>query len=139
MCSLLGTLLIPRSLEAEDRQSLEHDAGFRVLAKGEASFRAALRQCVEHATGNHIGPRTVFGKLYDALDDYLSEEQFDLFRNALRDSVLESWPFAAGETVLGKVTPKRILHSPTSAAQEIGVTAGLLEKVSGRGRGVTGT
>lgn len=128
MCSLLGAILIPRSSNAEDRQALEHAAGFSALAKGEASFRAALKQCVEQATGYHIGPRTVFGKLYDALDDYLGEDQFDLFRNALRDRVLASWPIGAGETVLGQVIPKRILHSSTTAAKDIGVTPGLVEK-----------
>lgn len=128
MCSLLGTMLVSRSSEVASHPSIERDAGFRVLAKGEAAFRYALDKLVERANGNNIGPRSVFGKLYDALDDYLSEGQFDPFRNALRECIKRSWPLASGETVLGQVIPERLLHSPASAAKEIGVTAGLVEK-----------
>lgn len=91
-------------------------------------MRFALKRLVERATGNHIAPHRTFGKLYDALGDYLTDEAFTPFRNILRDCILETWPIATGELVLGEALRDRMLHTPTTAAQEAGLSVGLVEQ-----------
>lgn len=65
--------------------------------------------------------RGAFGKLYDALAKYLTDDGFDPFRQILRDCILETWPFAAGEVVWGEVVQTRLLPPPTTAANETGL------------------
>jgi len=125
-------LLQHRSPEVSrsDRQEAEAQAaGFAVLSQGEAAFRQALRDLARSSGGTQIAPRQTFGKLYVALDDYLTDSAFDPFRTMLRDCILETWPVAAGERVLGEVLPARRLHNPRTAANEIGVSTKLVEQI----------
>lgn len=45
------------------------------------------------------------------------------------DCIVETWPIATGENVLGEALPVRRLHSPTTAAKEAGVTPRLIEQI----------
>lgn len=128
MCSLLGSILTPRASGGVDEICAAQQEGFAVLSEGSASYRDALLHVAMRSGGGQFAPRRVFGKLYDALGDYLDDNQFDLFRNILRDCIMDTWPLAAGDLVLGQAVPRRTLHSPTTAAREIGVTVGLVEK-----------
>ncbi|TNJ46307.1 TniQ family protein, partial [Phaeobacter sp. B1627] len=131
--ALFGMALLQhRSPEASrgDRQVAEaHAAGFAALSQGEATFRQALRDLARSSGGRQVAPRQTFGKLYVALDDYLTDAAFDPFRTMLRDCILETWPIAAGERVLGEVLPARRLHTPRTAANEIGVSTKLVEQI----------
>ena len=107
ICAFFGMALLQhRSPEASigDRREAEAQAaGFAVLSQGEAAFRQALWDLARSSGGTQIAPRQTFGKLYVALDDYLTDAAFDPFRTMLRDCILETWPVAAGERVLGEV------------------------------------
>lgn len=133
ICELFGSALLQHRLSGGDRGgTLEAEAratGFAVLSQGERAFRQALRDLARSSTGTQIAPRQAFGKLYDALDDYLTDAAFDPFRTLLRDCIFETWPIAAGETILGEALPARRLHSPTTAAKEAGVTPRLVEQI----------
>jgi hypothetical protein len=60
--------------------------------------------------------------MYTALSrDYLREPGFALFGRILRECVLDHWPVAPGETLIGEVVAERRLHSVATAAQEAGV------------------
>jgi hypothetical protein len=52
---------------------------------------------------------------------YADELAFAPFRTLLREQILEVWPIAAGEMLLGKVIQKQKLHSVPQAARDIGV------------------
>jgi hypothetical protein len=133
ICALFGTALLqhrPPETSRGDRQEAEAQAaGFAVLSQGEAAFREALRDLARSSGGTQIAPRQTFGKLYVALDDYLTDAAFDPFRTMLRECILETWPVAAGERVLGEVLPARRLHNPSTAATEIGVSKKLVEQI----------
>lgn len=128
MCSLLGATLSSGSSKSNGDRSTAHQTGFAVLAEGEESLRTALQQQADSAGGAHVAPHQTFGKLYAALGDYLADIQFTPFRTILRECILETWPIAAGDVVLGETVPERILHTPTTAAKETGLGTRLVEQ-----------
>jgi len=123
LCRLLGQALLKDNTAEDDSASGGiHAAGFNVAVRGEAAIRDALDQIAAMATGAWDEPQKAFGPLYSRLNrDYLKEPGFDAFREILRDCILENWPLAAGEMVLGKPLPERRFHSLITAARETGI------------------
>lgn len=129
ICRLLGHALLKEDAYEDDEVSdRTHAAGFDAAVGGEEAIRTALDHLAARATGALDEAGKAFGPLYKCLSrDYLSEPGFDLFRKILRECILEHWPIAGGETVLGEILPHRRLHSLTTAAQETGTGANVLE------------
>ena len=129
LCRLLGQALLKDNTPEDDSASGGiHAAGFNVAVRGEAAIRDALDQIAAMANGAWDEPQKAFGPLYGRLNrDYLKEPGFDAFREILRDCILENWPLAAGEIVLGKPLPERRFHSLITAARETGVGPRVLE------------
>lgn len=128
ICSLLGGVLTQNTSTKPHADGDTHHAGFAVLSQGQEALRTALKHHAERSSGKVVALRGTFGKLYDALSNYLTDEQFTPFKRILRECILETWPIAAGEMVLGEILPARILHTPATAAQEIGVGVSLVEQ-----------
>jgi hypothetical protein len=106
-----------------------HAAGFDVAVQGVAAIRAALDQLAATTTGALDEQSKAFGPLYGQLArDHLNEPAFDLFRDILRECILNHWPRAAGDDVLGQVLTERRLHSLVTAEAETGIGAKLLEQ-----------
>jgi hypothetical protein len=129
-CRLLGQAVL-RGEEREDGQSRDgvHAAGFDVARHGEAVLREALDRIAASATGHLDEPNKAFGPLYPGLNrDYAGEKGFARYTAILRACILDHWPIAAGETVLGEVVPERHLHSLVTASREIGVGVGVIEQ-----------
>lgn len=129
-CRLLGVALRPAHLREEDRaDGADHAAGFDVARRGETAIRAALDRIAAAATGHLDTPGKIFGPLYLCLArDYLLEPGFALFGRILRDCILDHWPIAPGETLIGEVVAERRLHSVATAAREAGVGVEVLEQ-----------
>ncbi|OSQ63862.1 hypothetical protein MCRY_03850 [Marivita cryptomonadis] len=129
LCRLLGLALLKEdTLEDDQVSDRAHAAGFDVAVAGEAAIRAALEHMAARATGALDEAGKAFGPLYSRLNrDYLNDPGFDPFRNILRECVLENWPIAPGEMVLGQVVSERRLYSVTTAATEIGIGTKVLE------------
>ena len=69
-------------------------------------------------------PAKAFGPMYTGLSrDNLTEDGFAPYRRILRECVLDHWPIAPGDVLLGEVVAERRLHSLVTAAKEIGVGA----------------
>lgn len=89
-----------------------------------------LNALVAAASGAGDGPKKAFGALHPMLNrDYADAEEFEEFRNVMRACILDNWPHAAGDIVLGRVVKERRLHSVASAAKEVGVWEELLDRV----------
>jgi hypothetical protein len=129
LCRMLGQALLQQDAPEDDSVSGSiHAAGFDVVVAGEAAIRAALDQIAANATGALDEPGKAFGPLYIRLNrDYLQDQGFDPFRQILRDCILDHWPLAPGEVVLGEALPQRRLHSLRTAAVETGIGAKVLE------------
>jgi hypothetical protein len=132
-CRLLGKELLrldpPSSLDAITQRRSAQARGFDVARQGEVAIRDALDALAAFADGAQDGPKKAFGGLYSNLSkDYLDEEAFALFRGLLRDCILDIWPVAAGENLLGVVQTERNLHSIRSAAAETGIGTFLLDQ-----------
>ena len=106
-----------------------HAAGFEVAARGAEAIRAELDHLAAGAIQPGQQPKSAFGGLYLALSGlYPDDPDFAGFRKLLRDCILDYWPFAAGEVVLGEPVVVRRKHSISSAAEEIGVGAKLVRQ-----------
>jgi hypothetical protein len=129
-CRLLGHALRPAHLRGEDRANgADHAAGFDVARHGEAAIRAALDRVAAAATGHLDAPNKVFGPMYGCLArDFLHEPGFAVFGRMLRDVILDHWPIAPGETLIGEVVAERRLHSLTTAAEEARVGVEVIEQ-----------
>lgn len=129
ICRLLGQGLLKEDAREDDLVSDRiHAAGFDAAVAGEGAFRTALDHLAARATGALDEASKAFGPLYSRLNrDYLNDPGFDPFRDILRECILENWPIAPAEMVLGQVVPERRLHSVTTAAKEIGIGTKVLE------------
>ena len=127
-CRLLGLALLgERASDARIAGHPVHATGFEVASQGEAAIREALDRMVEAAPGHLSEPNDAFGALYTGLcHDYPKEDGFTPYAAILRDSILDHWPIAPGEVVLGTVVNERRLHSLVTAARETGVGASVL-------------
>ncbi|NYS26866.1 TniQ family protein [Rhodobacteraceae bacterium 2376] len=129
LCRLLGQAMLKVSSPGEEYASgRAHAAGFDIVVDGAVEIRAALDRIATDATGALDEPGRAFGPLYTKLNrDYLDEPGFDPFRSILRGCILDNWPIAAGEVVLGEVVPQRRLHSLRTASLEAGIGVRALE------------
>ena len=124
-CRLLGQALLREDRTGEDGpHGAVHAAGFDVARHGEADIREALDRLAASAAGPLDEPAKAFGSLYSGLArDYSGEDGFDPYRRILRECVLDHWPIAPWDVLLGEVVAERRLHSLVSASKEIGVGA----------------
>ena len=124
-CRLLGQALLREDGTGEGGpHGAVHAAGFDVARRGEADIREALDRIAASAAGPLDEPAKAFGPMYTGLSrDNLSEDGFAPYRRILRECVLDHWPIAPGDVLLGEVVAERRLHSLVSASKEIGVGA----------------
>jgi hypothetical protein len=132
-CKLLGTELqhLPGSPSANGVavDTPAHDVGFDVARHGEARVRGALNALAARAVGHNDEPNKAFGQIYlDLSQAHLNKADFAPFRKILRDCIVDIWPVAAGEDVLGFIQKERQLHSLSTAARQTGIGADLLEQ-----------
>jgi hypothetical protein len=123
---LLGVELVRTGL-ANDWAELPPDraaqaAGFDAANRGEAGIKDALKRLAALEPAGTSTPNKAFGQLYrDMARAYLAEESFAVFRGILREVILETWPIASGEDVLGELLEERRLYSINAAAQDAGI------------------
>ena len=124
-CRLLGQALLREDqTEVDGPHGDVHAAGFAVARHGEAVIREALDRLAASASGPLDAPAKAFGSLYSGLArDYSGEDGFDPYRRILRECVLDHWPIAPWDVLLGEVVAERRLHSLVSASKETGVGA----------------
>lgn len=125
-CRLLGTELMRLDGQVLDdpisKLRAAHATGFAVAQERQAAIRNALVRLAADADGALDEPRKAFGDLYyDLRYIYQDDDSFATFKELLRSCILEVWPVAAGEDVLGQVLERRRLHSVLTAAAVIRV------------------
>lgn len=107
------------------RQSI--DRGFRVVSRGELAITETLQDMTRYATKGGHKAKHVYGMFYESLSrDLLNEPEYEPFRRLLRDVILETWPIAPGEEMLGEEVRERRLHSVRTASYEIQTKTGPL-------------
>ena len=132
-CRLLGAELLRLEGSPDDDGALKTRAaqakGFAVAQQSESAIADALESLAAYADGQNDEPKKAFGRLYSDLNTlYLEKQAFAPFRRLLRDCIVSTWPFGAGETVLGFTQHERKLHSVHSASRETGIGPFLLEQ-----------
>jgi len=122
-CRYLGMARLGASRNhSELRPGAFHASGFEIAAQGELAIRAELDRLAARATQPAQQAKAAFGRLYNALSrQYVNDTGFAAFRGILRDCILDHWPHAEGEVLLGEPLTTRRKHSISSAAEEIGV------------------
>jgi hypothetical protein len=104
-----------------------HARGFDVARYGDFAIKDALDHVAAAAIGPLDEPKKAFGALYMGLREYANEDGFAPYKAILRTCILDHWPIAPGEVVLGEVVSERRLHSLVTASKEIGVGAAVIE------------
>lgn len=95
-----------RSLRS-DQQWWPADVGFRLCSGGEEALRAALID-LQHLMGQpEEGPRKIFGGLHDLLAVDPCPEELLPFRDILQRHILQTWPLATGDEVVGEPVLRR--------------------------------
>lgn len=128
-CGLLGrAILKDEPLEQDRPTGLFHAIGFDAAVESPSSLRRVLDQIAAKTIGHQGEPHKAFGLLYSRMSErYVNDPAFDRFSHIMRDCIIDHWPVATGEIVLGEVLPERKFHSLTSAARETGVGEKVLE------------
>lgn len=122
-CRYLGMARLGQgSGRDQERAGAFHAAGFEIAAQGAPAIRAEFDRLAARATGPGQQAKTAFGDLYFAFRRlYADDPDFAEFRSILRECILDHWPYAPGEVLLGAPVLVRRKHSIISAAEEIGV------------------
>jgi hypothetical protein len=71
--------------------------------------------------GPHNGPKKLFPKMYDRLSyDYVDDPDYDIFRQILRQHMLETWPLS--ERISARDTgydwPFAMMRKPSNESDE---------------------
>lgn len=133
ICELVGHLIadeggaVGREGDAIDLHRA-FAAGFDCMIGGQGALEDLLdRRLANRAPTD--GPQKVLRPLHKKLGQtFLYDPGFDVFRDLIRERVLDRWPIAAGENVLGIRLAKRSLHSIASLSQETGEDSGTVRR-----------
>lgn len=116
-----------KSMTAADWH-LAGSEGHKLLSSGPAALVEYLSDLRKAAPVAEFGLRRIYGRLFDYLSHDNQKPAFEPMRAVLRDHLLESNAFAAGDIVLGKVVETRRLHSVRSLGQETGMDVRTLRR-----------
>ncbi|MEO9517183.1 MAG: hypothetical protein ABJH45_16420 [Paracoccaceae bacterium] len=93
-------------------------AGFRLLNAGQSEVVDYFESLRTGAGKPQDRPQARYGRIYDWLKRGAgSGPEFEPFREALRQHILDSWPLGVGEQALDYVLTERCLHSIRTAAK----------------------
>lgn len=128
-CGLLGQAVLKGVPSADAGAAGRfHAKGFDAASESPTALRTALDRIAARTIGHLDEPLKAFGYLYSRMSEtYVKDKAFDPFRHLLRDCIIDHWPVAGGEIVLGEALPERKFHSLTSAAQATGMGEKVLE------------
>ncbi|MBL3587075.1 TniQ family protein [Rhodovulum sulfidophilum] len=125
-CDLLGAALLRKRGEEADGRAARA-TGFAVASRGPDSIRGALEDLTQAGDGGHIVTQGELKPVLKTLGPlYRDDDSFGGFRDIVRTHLLEIWPLAAGEDILGHTLPERRLHSLGSASRETGIGTAVL-------------
>ncbi|MBD9596961.1 TniQ family protein [Ensifer sp. ENS05] len=94
--------------------------GFAVSAQGPEGFSDFIRGLtrVFYRSAIHIGPRVLFGRLFELAKDTSQHAPYAPIREHMQTVAVAELPIGPGQEFLGKVRERK-LHSITSAAVEL--------------------
>jgi hypothetical protein len=97
--------------------------GHSILAEGPPAIKALFAEVAatrQRTEGVHAAVKQLYGSIYSWLSDEATDPQYDALRDVLREHLIETVPFAAGDIVLGKRVEARTLHSIRTLYRESG-------------------
>lgn len=69
--------------------------------------------------GAKLGPKAIFGRLYEWLSGSRAQKDPGDIKRILRDQIVETMEFAGGTGILGEILPERRLHTCATLAREM--------------------
>ncbi|WP_417241828.1 TniQ family protein [Celeribacter sp.] len=131
-CNLLGVEMIRAFPDMETAIKPARAIGFDIVNQGNEAISRALKELSISASGPQDGMRQAFGRLYQWLaHDSAQNQRCNIYRDLVRDVILDSWEVPSGEIILGTPVQKRRWHSIQSASIQTGksvtVTRQILE------------
>ncbi|MCB2400133.1 TniQ family protein [Rhizobium beringeri] len=103
IADLYGIQVGPSEL-SDDQKAAARQAGFESLLAGVSGFTAALDRVRSNELFFNVrGGRSLYGKLYMALNEGYDHPQFDTLRDRMREHTLKSVPILNGSDFFGVV------------------------------------
>jgi len=127
-CEGLG-LLITKGPKANREKTIAAEwleagaAGFEILSGGPSALRAALQQVQNAQPIDSTLYRTRFRVFFEWLRYRDDDRDFDVIRNIVREYILDNFPIATGDMVLGQPCPEQRVHSLATARSAYGISA----------------
>lgn len=135
-CEILGAIAVRGiSFVADALSDADwHEAGavgYDIAAAGEAGIRSLLTRLQDgfQQRRGDLGPRSVFGRLYEWLAHESNDPAYDPLRDIIRKHVIETMPVGPGDQIFGREVTIRRLHSVRSASLETGAHPKRLRKL----------
>lgn len=121
---ILGATLLPKPNDpgTEERrdggtEAMALDRGFQVLKGGPESIATALMEVRCRTAEPQSLPYGRYSPLYEWLKSVQGKTpEFRPLKKIVVDHILDTWPLAQGEKILGKMTGERRYHSVLTAA-----------------------
>lgn len=105
--------------------------GFGIMSSGPEGVRQMLVRLRDEASygPGSVGPRALFGQLYNWLSYLTDDRVYDPLRELIREGTLETIAMGPEEEIFGRPVGIRRLHSVHSAARAIGAHPKRLRKL----------
>ncbi len=119
---MFGAGLIPAEESPVAHQHAACAAGYDIIMQGPDAIKARLIQLSFEGDGVADGVRKVYHRMCAILGQHLRQETaFDVFRDILREALLDLWPLDAADSVFGHILTERRIHSVATSANELSV------------------
>lgn len=131
MVQRFGREVSPSELTGRERMEAG-GCGFSIAKSGEAGIREFMDELIRtypYSRSATEGPQAVLGRWFKFIAFEARDASFEGVRAFVHNVLVERMPFGPGDTLLGKPVTRRVLHSVTSASQEMKVHPKRLRKI----------
>lgn len=101
--------------------------GYAMLSSGGAPFLDLLRGLRQTAAATEFGFEVIYGSVFGFLKS-CEAEPYRAMRTVLRNHLMETAAFGAGEIILGEAVPRRVLHSVRSIGKEFAIDQRVVQR-----------
>jgi hypothetical protein len=128
LCEAVGAMdvhgVLPKKSEFAEENWIEiRQRGFEVLSGRPDAFREYVTTLADAARERTamLKPRNIYGPVFSDLRRKLAHQDFDIFRQTIREVSIERLPVGPEDNIFGKL-PSRKWHSLSSASKEFHIT-----------------
>ena len=127
-CEMLGALTVDGpnaqiSSYSEEDWARVGDVGFEICSKGKEEMLDVFKRLrvAGGRTSGRSGPHAAYGFVFHGLNYANRTPDSRLFRDVLREAIVNNFPIEPGEVILGQEITERRVHSVNSLSNAMGI------------------